>query len=278
MPPCSTLVAPHPAGPRPLRPVAAPRACPSPRLRPRTGCPGGSAALHSPAGQVSREQSVTSGMAVPSGQTFEEVRRALAGSQSGLEELDRRFRPRLEIRFAAWMSSPTRFNPNLRRRVLLDDVVQETLLRAYRDMAQVTDPRQGSFWKWLCVVGRHAMLDAIRRATTDSGGVQREQHAHEVGGERLDPLAAVPARDARPARQAHERELHERLGQAIAALPPREGFVVKEVYLSGRSLDEVGALLGIQKVRVHQLKARALQALKRALGGSTAFLRLLAST
>lgn len=243
----------------------------------RVDCPARAPVLDSDSAKARRGRIVTDQVAPSTGQTFEEVRRALTGSEGGVEALDKRFRARLEIRFSMWMENRARFNPEMKRRIQVDDVVQETLVRAYRDLGQVKDGQSGSFWKWLCVVGRHAMLDAIRHATTAGAGVQHEKHAVEVGGQRVDPLAAVAARDGRPAHRAHHRDLNERLGRAIAGLPPRESFVIKEFFLSGRTLDEIGEMLGIQRVRAHQIKARALLQMKRALGGTGAFERLLAT-
>ncbi len=67
-------------------------------------------------------------------------------------------------------------------RVLAEDVVQETLLRAWRHAGSL-DPTRGSLRPWLFTVARHVVIDLMRA---------RGARPPEAGG---DALAAVPVAD-----------------------------------------------------------------------------------
>jgi RNA polymerase sigma factor (sigma-70 family) len=196
------------------------------------------------------------------GPTFEDVRRALSGSQGGYEALDRRFRPRLEVWVARLRADPSRFGVRWKRHIQTDDVVQEALRRAYAGLQGLTDPTTGSFWTWLKHVAHNALIDLMRR----QGG-----HAHDVEASADDgagePAQRVPAREPKPLAHLLALDLRERLGRALATLDPRDAQVLELCYLSGRTLAEIGELLGVRTTRVHQLKARALLRLRDTLGG-----------
>jgi RNA polymerase sigma factor for flagellar operon FliA len=73
----------------------------------------------------------------------------------------------------------------------------------------------------------------------------------------------LPDRDAQPVdeRIAVEESRHA-MHEAIAKLPPRLRHVVKLYYGEGRTLREIGAMLGVTESRVSQIQSEAVQRLR----------------
>ena len=136
----------------------------------------------------------------------------------------------------------------------VDDVVQETLLTIHR-ARQTYDPSR-SFTAWLSVIAQRRAIDSLRR--TGRAG-SREIHA---------PIAYESHADAsQSADVGLERgEMSERVGDAIAALPPLQREAVEQLALGDRSLAEAsvatGRSMGALKVNLH----RALKSLRARLG------------
>jgi RNA polymerase sigma-70 factor (ECF subfamily) len=129
-----------------------------------------------------------------------------------------------------------------------EDVVQETLLRAWRH-PEAMAPSRGSPRPWLFAVARRIAVDAHRR---------RIARPREVGD---DALALVPD----PVDEV-ERALDSWIvADAVAVLSPAHREVLVHTYFRGRTVseaaDELGIPVGTVKSRTHY----ALQALRLAL-------------
>jgi RNA polymerase sigma-70 factor, ECF subfamily len=129
-----------------------------------------------------------------------------------------------------------------------EDVVQETLLRAWRH-PEAMAPDRGSPRPWLFAVARRIAVDAHRR---------RRARPREVGD---DVLAQIPARD-----DELDRALDGWLvADALAALSPAHREVLLETYFAGRSVAEAARMLGVPAGTVKSRTHYALQALRLAL-------------
>jgi RNA polymerase sigma-70 factor (ECF subfamily) len=128
-----------------------------------------------------------------------------------------------------------------------EDIVQETLLRAWRH-PQALDPERGPVRSWLFTVARNVAVDAHRA---------RRARPVEVGD---DALAVVPAVDE--VEQALDRWL---VADALATLSPDHRAVVVETYYRGRSVAEAAAVLGVPQGTVKSRTFYALRALRLAL-------------
>ena len=128
-----------------------------------------------------------------------------------------------------------------------EDVVQETLLRAWRH-PEALDESRGPVRSWLFTVARNVAVDAHRA---------RRSRPTEVGDE---PLALIPAADE------IEKALDSWLvADAMAALSTDHRAVLVETYYRGRSVAEAAAVLGIPAGTVKSRTFYALRALKLAL-------------
>jgi RNA polymerase sigma-70 factor (ECF subfamily) len=125
----------------------------------------------------------------------------------------------------------------LRDRELARDAVQDSLIRAWRDLPGLRDPER--FDAWLHRLTVHACLDIARR---------RKRRVHEV---ELTPLA--PPFEADASAHVADREL---LDTALKRLDPEWRAVVVLHYYLGMPLPDVAAELriplGTAKSRLHR--------------------------
>ncbi len=129
-----------------------------------------------------------------------------------------------------------------------EDVVQETLLRAWRH-PEAMAPDRGSPRPWLFAVARRIAVDAHRR---------RRARPLEVGD---DVLAQIPTQD-----DDVDRALDGWLvADALAALSPAHREVLVQTYFAGRSVAEAAEVLGVPPGTVKSRTHYALQALRLAL-------------
>lgn len=84
------------------------------------------------------------------------------------------------------------------------------------------------------------------------------------------PAALVPSEPPAPDKSFEDKEVRDRIRAAIASLPPRERRVVALYYYGEATMKQIGAEIGVNESRVSQLHARAIQRLRRALGGDGA--------
>ncbi|WP_303246580.1 sigma-70 family RNA polymerase sigma factor [Streptomyces sp. NA04227] len=128
-----------------------------------------------------------------------------------------------------------------------EDVVQETLIRAWRN-ANSLDGQGGSLRPWLVTVARRIVIDGHR---------SRQARPAEVAPE---PLEGVPAEDE------IDRALSlMTLTDALQDLTPAHRGVLVETYLLGRTVNEAAQVLGIPSGTVRSRVFYALRSLRLAL-------------
>lgn len=128
-----------------------------------------------------------------------------------------------------------------------EDVVQETLLRAWRH-PEALDPARGGLRPWLCTVARNIVVDGARA---------RRARPTEVGDE---ALASVPADD-----QFENALLAWEVADALGTLSPDHRTVLVETFYKGRSVSEAAHVLGIPEGTVKSRTYYALRSLRVAL-------------
>jgi RNA polymerase sigma-70 factor (ECF subfamily) len=127
-----------------------------------------------------------------------------------------------------------------------DDIVQETLLRAWRKPS-VLDQSETSARAWLFTVARNLVIDGVRSA----------RHNHEVS---TDVLPDVPTADETDARL--DAWL---VADALATLSLEHRAVIVHAYYGGRSTVEIARELGIPEGTVKSRMHYGLRALRLAL-------------
>jgi len=133
-----------------------------------------------------------------------------------------------------------------------DDIVQETLLRAWRKPA-VLDQREASARAWLFTVARNLVIDEARSA--------RRRHETPTAPETMTDTLPQPV-----AADETERMLDAWLiGDALAGLSAEHRTVIVEAYYGGRSVAEIAVVLGIPEGTVKSRMHYGLRALRLAL-------------
>jgi RNA polymerase sigma-70 factor, ECF subfamily len=133
-------------------------------------------------------------------------------------------------------------------RMAAEDIVQETLLRAWRN-AHVLDNGRGSVRAWLLTVAHNLMVDRARSRAV-----------------RPNEVATLPVRYT-PLIPDHAESLVDamRLREELEKLPPAQRTVLVEIYWNGRSAAEVAEQLGIPVGTVKSRLYYGLRAMRAAL-------------
>lgn len=147
------------------------------------------------------------------------------------------------------------------------EVVQSTLVKAMRALA--TFRGEAALFSWLCQICRRQIADYLRAHKRHQNVVLID----DTPGlrEALDSIAA-PASDE-PMHGYGSAETRQLVQSVLDRLPARYGDVLEWKYIEGRSVEEIGALLGVGQTAAQSLLARARVAFREALEtvfGSTA--------
>lgn len=132
-------------------------------------------------------------------------------------------------------------------RTRAEDIVQETLVRAWRHLDEL-DERRGPVRPWLFTVAQHLAVDAHRA---------RRARPREVGDEALVSAASLDDLE-----QTLDRIV---VTEALDALSREHRAVIVETYYRGRTVAEAAQVLGIPPGTVKSRCYYALRALKLAL-------------
>jgi len=128
-----------------------------------------------------------------------------------------------------------------------EDVVQETMLRAWRNAGMLAESG-GSLRPWLFTVAKRLVIDLRRRQAV---------RPHEVQGFPDDPALAVDNLD----RTLSAVEVT----RALATLSPTHRQIIHEIYYRGRTAAEAAVCLGIPAGTARRRAHYALRALRMAL-------------
>lgn len=165
------------------------------------------------------------------------VTRARRGDGSAFEALIRRHeRLALGVAYAA-----------LRDPQLAGDAVQEAFIRAWRRLADLTEPAR--FAPWICGIVRNLCVDQRRRKRLTLTAID------EARGE-------ADRRLREPAEDMSRREQSERIGAALNGLDELTRSAVVLRYYENLSSREIGELLGLSPAAVDMRLMRGRQALK----------------
>jgi RNA polymerase sigma-70 factor (ECF subfamily) len=141
-----------------------------------------------------------------------------------------------------------------------EDVVQESFLRAYRQLGKFDE--RASFGTWLYRIATNCSLDVMR-----SRKRRAKQEAGPEGAvsEMEDPVLSLPSGDPTPERVAMSGEVRERVAEAMNELSASErtAFVLR--HFEGMRMEDVSRVLGCQPGAAKHSVFRAVQKLRRAL-------------
>jgi RNA polymerase sigma-70 factor (ECF subfamily) len=137
------------------------------------------------------------------------------------------------------------------------DVVQESFLRAYRQLFRFDE--RASFGTWLYRIASNCSLDLVRSRK------RRSTQLAPAEPEAEDPMMSVPSPDPTRERFALSSEVRGRVAEAMDELSPTErtAFVLR--HYEGMCIEDVSRVLGCQPGAAKHSVFRAVQKLRRAL-------------
>jgi RNA polymerase sigma-70 factor, ECF subfamily len=150
-----------------------------------------------------------------------------------------------------------KLDPQLRRSMEVDDVLQETLLRAFRGIDTFQYRNPGSFLHWISRIADHVLIDAARyqgRARRDAG----EQA----------PLRPEPLDTHTPSRILAEQEGLAALVARLDSLPDQYREVILLAKIDGLATAEIAARLGKSREATALLLHRAVARFRQILEGT----------
>ena len=138
-----------------------------------------------------------------------------------------------------------------------EDVVQESFLRAYKQLAKFDE--RASFGTWLYRIAVNCSLDLVRSRK------RRNEQMTPEDSEMDNPVLSLPSADPTPDRMAMSGQVRERVEEAMNELSASErtAFVLR--HFEGMCIEDVSRVLGCQPGAAKHSVFRAVQKLRRAL-------------
>lgn len=132
-------------------------------------------------------------------------------------------------------------------RAAAEDVVQEALIRAWRNPEVLTNGK-GSTRGWLLTVVRNLVIDRVRARAARPAEVAEDPDAQPAARDHADLVANSVT-----------------IQGALRELSEEHRVVLQQLYLEGRSLSEAADLLGVPTGTVKSRSYYALRALRAAM-------------
>ncbi len=138
-----------------------------------------------------------------------------------------------------------------------EDVVQESFLRAYRQLASFDE--RASFATWLYRIATNCSLDLVRARK------RRPEDLVNADAGAEDPMARVPSHGPTPERSTLSAEVRDCVAGAMEELSPveRTAFVLR--HFEGMRIEEISRVLDCQPGAAKHSVFRAVRKLRRAL-------------
>lgn len=180
--------------------------------------------------------------------TPELVERAKQADSRAFSQIFRKYRPRLAVLIHYRLGS------ELRRYGDVDDVLQETFFRAFRDLASFKYEAPGSFMSWLARIAGHVIADLAR-----SQSRKKRQADFVAFRSASNPGGPEPADSKTPSRIFSEEEGLRRLLASLDSLPEDYREIILLVKIEGLSTGEAAERLGKSNPAVSLLLHRAIK-------------------
>ena len=170
------------------------------------------------------------------------VRAARSGDRAAFEELVRRTSRLVFARLYLETGDPHR----------AEDLLQETLLTAFRSLGKLSEPK--AFRTWLLTIAQNVLTDAIRRDSRQkrAGSVQSGTAA----------LAHVEDNSPRPEEQLIRGELRAQVLAVLRSLPEEYRLPLTLRYLTGADYETIQLQMGVSNGSLRGLLHRGLKLLQ----------------
>ena len=177
------------------------------------------------------------------------VARAKEGDRAAFDELLQSHRNRLE----SWIR--THVGARVRSKVDIDDLVQDTHLRAFESMRRFTWRGESSFQMWLQAIAEHLVWNASQKKSTGEIALSVD----------------TPKSSVSPSRHVRRDERFDRLEKALKDLRPEEKEAVRLSRFEGLKIREIADRLNKSESAVKSLIARSLRKVRESFGDTESF-------
>jgi RNA polymerase sigma-70 factor (ECF subfamily) len=170
------------------------------------------------------------------------VRSAQGGDRAAFEELVRRTSRLVYARL--FLETGDRHRS--------EDLLQETLLTAFKSLRGLTEP--ASFRSWLLTIAQNTAIDAARREH------RLKRNAGALAGS--ENLKLVAGEGPRPAEQAERNETRQQVLSILRSMPEEYRLPLTLRYLSGADYETIQTQLGLTNGSLRGLLHRGLRMLR----------------
>jgi RNA polymerase sigma-70 factor (ECF subfamily) len=188
------------------------------------------------------------------------IQRCRCGEKNALDQLFQRYRHYLHLLAEAQLGR------HLRAKCDASDIVQQSLLEAYRDFAGFHGAQEGELLAWLRQILAHNLCNEARRFAAQQRDAAREISLEQVrAGVDHSSLAlgrCLAAEGPTPSSLAAQHEASLRLAETLARLPANYQQVIVLRVFEGLSAEEVAQRMDSTAGAVRMLQLRALTALR----------------
>jgi RNA polymerase sigma-70 factor (ECF subfamily) len=191
--------------------------------------------------------------------TLHLVRSAQKGNAQALDELFRRYLPRVRQIVAL------RLGYRQADFSTLEDMVQEALLRVFQNLDQYQPRSEAGFRHWIAACAGNAVRNELRDAKAQKRGGNRVRPFAEVLPESL-ASSIFPGKGPTPSAILAGVEAFEKIESALLALDERDRELIILRRLCEMTYPEVAEKLGLSEVAARQAFHRAMNRLEKASG------------
>ena len=178
------------------------------------------------------------------------IERARRGDRAAFEELTTRYSPRIDALIRLRLGS------DLATKVEVEDVAQETMIKAFTSIETLRAEDERSFFAWLASIAHNVVLELARHHR------RRPSVAYDD-----DKVTSDPS----PSRGLQRSERFDRLQEALDSLSPDHREVILLARIEGLPVVEVARRMGRTVGAIGQLLWRALKKLREQFGDTQSF-------
>ena len=160
---------------------------------------------------------------------------------------------------------------SLRGAVGVEDILQETFIKAWRAIGSFKAQGANSFFAWLAQIAKNTLLDNIKAQRRVKRG--RKRIVADRSPSSVATLLEVLACDERtPSRVVRRREVEQALRVALAGLKNEYRQALQLRYMEGLPVDVAAARMNRTEGALHMLCHRAIEKLRKTMGSASKYL------
>ncbi len=195
--------------------------------------------------------------------------KAVSGDRPALQELLLAYTPRISRHIAY------RLPASLQGILDVEDVLNATFIRAFRNIGQLKETSEAAFVAWLKAIAVNQLKDALKSLTRKKRGGDFKRvrgAAADQSGSMFDLVEALSDHGDSPSRVVARDEAVGAIRVGIASLPDDQRQAIRLHVLEGRSLAETAAAMQRTPGAVRALIHRGKQQLRDGLGRASVWL------